>query len=250
MQTIYQDWAEAVALFERRGLPESSYENLDQTEYILHPGSASLPGSLRLDDHEHRQLNPWINATGRPQYEGIDGAVTGYIIDGDLDVNGNILNLDDGSPALVVLGDLRAANIHLEGDVKLVVRGSVEVETFVGNWTDKLVMIDGDLLTTVTILWNEFCPDLVGGCLRGRALTPRYLDLADQNIGRVEDPSPDAALADLFVPEVLVAEDADDSDRDAFAPLGLSRLRLVDRLERGLPVVRGGRIVPAQRSDP
>ncbi|MFD8075536.1 hypothetical protein ACFV3E_23150 [Streptomyces sp. NPDC059718] len=45
------------------------------------------PGSL---DH----------AGGRPEYEGIDGAVTGYVIDGDLRVDGNVLNLEYGRPSL------------------------------------------------------------------------------------------------------------------------------------------------------
>lgn len=241
METIYQTWAEAVALFERRGFPKASYGNLDEDEYILHPGPAALPGSLWLDDHQYRHQNPWIKAGGRPEYEGIDGAVSGYVIDGDLHVDGNILNLDHGSPSLIVLGDLKAANLVLTGTSHLLVQGDIHVETFLGNSTDQHVDVLGDLRATLAIMWDEFLPE-IGGRLRGRALVPDYLDLDGCGLA-VEDPAARVGLSDLLVPEVLIA-DGDDPGEDLYlADTGLRYEHMIDRLVRGLPVVRGGRTV-------
>jgi hypothetical protein len=171
METIYQTWAETVALFERRGFPQTSYDSLDEDEYILHPGPATLPGSLWLDDHQYRHQNPWIKAGGRPEYDGIDGAVSGYVIDGDLHVDGNILNLDHGSPSLIVLGDLKAANLVLTGTSHLLVQGDIEVEAFLGNSTDQHVDVLGDLRATLAIMWDEFLPEVGGEGAAAEAVT-------------------------------------------------------------------------------
>jgi hypothetical protein len=241
METIYQTWAEAVTLFERRGFPQETYGNLDEDEYILHPGPSALTGSLWLDDHQYRHRNPWIKAGGRPEYEGIDGAVTGYVIDGDLHVDGNVLNLDHGSPALVVLGDLKVANLVLTGTSRLLVQGDIEVETFLGNSTEQYVEILGDLRATLAIMWDEFLPE-VGGRLRGRALVPGYVDLDDCGL-TVDDPAPHVGLPDLLVPEVLLA-DGDVPGEDLYlADAGLRYEHMIDRMVQGLPVVRGGRTV-------
>ncbi|MEU3934018.1 hypothetical protein AB0E85_18570 [Streptomyces sp. NPDC029044] len=241
METIYKTWAETVALFERRGFPQETYDNLDEEEYILHPGPAALPGSLWLDDHQYRHQNPWIKAGGRPEYEGIDGAVTGYVIDGDLHVDGNILNLDYGSPSLIVLGDLKVANLVLTGTSHLLVQGDIEVETFLGNSIDQHVEVLGDMRVTLAILWDEFLPE-VGGRLRGRALVPDYVDLDDCGLD-VEDPAPHAGLSDLLVPEVLLAHGDTPGEDLYLADAGLLCEHMSDRLVRGLPVVRGGRTV-------
>ncbi|NEA97998.1 hypothetical protein [Streptomyces sp. SID13726] len=243
MDTIYQTWAETVALFERRGFPQESYDNLDEDEYILHPGPAVLPGSLWLDDHQYRHQNPWIKAGGRPEYEGIDGAVTGYVIDGDLQVDGNILNLDYGSPSLIVLGDLKVANLVLSGSSTLLVQGDIVAETFVGNSTDQYVEVRGDLRAALTVLWDEFVPE-VGGSLRGRAVVPEYLDPAAYEL-TVEDPAPDTGLSGLLVPEVLIADGDSPGDDTYLAEAGLRYEHLLDRLVRGLPAIRGGRTVAA-----
>ncbi|MER7761674.1 hypothetical protein [Streptomyces sp. NPDC097619] len=251
METIYLSWAETAELFERRGFPADCYGNLDEDEYILHPGPAALSGSLWLDDHQYRHLNPWIKAGGRPQYEGIDGAVSGYVIDGDLHVDGNILNLDHGSPSLIVLGDLKAANLVLSGSSRLLVQGNLEVEAFLGDSTEQYVEVLGDLRATVAVCWDEFLPE-IGGTLRGRPLVPDYVDLGPGGYGpAVADPDPAAALSALLVPEVLAAPDGtngghgEDGDEERLDGSGLSHARLVDRLVRGLPVVRGGRTVAA-----
>ncbi|MEV7012156.1 hypothetical protein [Streptosporangium sp. NPDC051022] len=224
MRSSYLAWDDAVDLFERRGLPKSTYENLYEEEYILVPGSASVAGELPLDEHER---TPWQEGTP-------DGA-TGYVIDGDLTVDGNITDVDDGAAALIVLGDLRARNIYLAGDAKLIVLGHVTVETFVGDMTEKLVMIHGDLRTTVSIFWNEFCPDLVAGTLHGRVLAPAYLDLPTAPIGGLADPAPDAPLSDLLVPELLITGTP---GADDFPEIGVRGSALHEHLLTGLPLTR------------
>ncbi|MGW1990970.1 hypothetical protein [Embleya sp. NPDC001921] len=207
LRSTPHDWTETVALFERREFPESSYGNLYDETYDVHEGNASIPGHFDLDEAE---------PTG-----------AGYVVDGDLTVGGNIVNVDDGCPALIVLGDLRAGNIYLEGDAKLLVQGTVHVDAFVGNMTDKLVMIHGDLRATVTVLSAEFSPDLVGGELHGGVIAPSYLELAQDR-----DP------AALLVPEVLVTDEDpdDDDDRRGFDAPKVHGGRLLRRIEKGLPV--------------
>ncbi|MFF0387826.1 hypothetical protein ACFYS8_03930 [Kitasatospora sp. NPDC004615] len=204
-----RSWGESVALFERRGLPLSSYENLYNETYDVHSGSLTVPGALDLDATE-----PYG---------------TGFVIDGDLTVDGAILNVDDGCPALVVLGDLTAGAIHLEGDAKLLVRGSVRVGAFVGHMTDKLVMIGGDLHAGVTILSAGFFPDEIGGALTGPVLAAPY---ALAELGR-EVASPPAA--EVLVPEVLRA--GGDEEDDIFDAPGVHGGRLFEHLESGLPVL-------------
>ncbi|WP_214409368.1 hypothetical protein [Sphaerisporangium fuscum] len=86
MRSSYLSWPAAVDLFERRGLPQETYRNLYEEEYILCPGSAAINGEFSLNDHDR---SPWSDDTP-------DGA-TGYIVDGDLTVDGNIVNDDDGA---------------------------------------------------------------------------------------------------------------------------------------------------------
>jgi hypothetical protein len=82
-----------------------------------------------------------------------------------------------------------------EGDAKLIVLGDVTADAFVGDMTDKLVMIHGDVRTTVSIVWKEFCPDLITGTPHGRTLAPTYLNLSTAPFGGLTDPTPDTPLA-------------------------------------------------------
>ncbi|MEU8196192.1 polymer-forming cytoskeletal protein [Microbispora amethystogenes] len=222
MRSSYLAWGDAVDLFERRGLPKGTYENLYEEEYILVPGPAAVTGELPLDEHKR---TPWR--------EGTPEAATGYVVDGDLVVDGNITDVDDGAAALIVLGNLRARNVYLAGDAKLVVHGHVTAETFVGDMTEKLVMIHGDLRATVSIFWNEFCPDLVAGTLHGRTLAPAYLDLSTAPIGGLADPAPEAPLRSLLVPELLVTGAPGPDD---LPEIGVRGDALRDRLLAGLPL--------------
>jgi hypothetical protein len=224
MRCGYLAWGDAVELFERRGLPKSTYGNLYEEEYILVPGPASVTGELPLDEHER---TPWQEDTP-------EGA-TGYVVDGDLTVDGNIVDIDDGAAALIVLGNLRAKDIYLEGDTKLIVLGDVTAEAFVGDMTDKLVMIHGDLRTTAAIFWNEFCPDLVAGTLYGRTLAPAYLDLPTAPIGGLVDPAPDAPLDTLLVPELLITGAPAPGD---FPEIGIRGAALRERILGRLPLTR------------
>ncbi|MBW8481247.1 hypothetical protein [Actinomadura parmotrematis] len=226
MGTRYLPWDEAVELFERRGLPESAYENLYDEEYILVEGPAVVDGDLPLDEHGR---TPWARDT--------PGAATGYIVDGDLTVTGTLADIDDGSAALVVLGSLTAGDVYLEGDAKILTRGDLTARAFVGYMTEKLVMVHGDLRTRVAVLADEFAPDLVTGTLSGRVLAPDYLDLAgDEAIGGLSDPAPDAPLADLLVPEVLGGDGGTDGDFAGFAELGLDGGAVRERVMAGLPL--------------
>ncbi|ROO85511.1 hypothetical protein EDD29_3056 [Actinocorallia herbida] len=222
MSTRYVSWDEAVALFERRGLPESSYENLYDEEYILVEGPVVVRGDLPLDDHE---ATPWAEDT--------PDAATGYIVDGDLTVEGSLVDIDDGSAALVVLGGLTARDAYFEGDAKLITLGDAVFRAFVGHMTDKLVMVHGDLRTSVAVFLAEFFPDLVAGTLSGRLLTDGSEDDA---VGGYADPSPDAPLTDLLVPEVLAAPDAAPGDFAFFAKVGLDGGAVRDRVMKGLPL--------------
>ncbi|MFB9185922.1 hypothetical protein ACFFX1_48050 [Dactylosporangium sucinum] len=212
MPTSYLSWGEAVALFERRGLPESTYRNLYDEEYILVPGPATVGGTLSLSDHEH---TPW--GTGETAER-----ATGYVVDGDLTIDGNLIDEDDGAQALIVLGRLRVGDVFFGCDPKLLVLGDLDARTFGGTMTDKLVMVHGDLRATVTVLDDEFVPDLVTGTVRTRLVAPSYIELE-----RVEDPTPGRPLADLVVAEVL-REDGTDIDIDAWR----------ERIERDEPVLR------------
>lgn len=233
MGTVYQTWKEVVSLFKERKLPRATYRDLYEEEYILHRGAARLSKTLRLDDHEYRNENPWIKAGGRPEYEGVDGAVTGYVIDGDLEVAGNIINGDEGSPALVVLGDLRAKNLWISGDTKLIVKGDLEVETLVGGFTDKLLIVEGNLRAKVLIFTDEFSPDRVGGALEGYLAAPSYYDPeTDENLGSFIATNVGATLADLVVPEVRIT-----AKKAAKTGVPIDAGVWVDRLAEGLPVL-------------
>ncbi|MEU3496494.1 hypothetical protein ABZ747_23770 [Kitasatospora cineracea] len=204
-------WDACVALFDSRALPVSSYENLYDESYDVHSGALTVPGPLDLDALD------------------LDG--TGLVVDGDLTVTGAVLNADDGCPALVVLGDLMADAVHLEGDAKLLVRGSVRVGAFVGHMTDKLVMIGGDLAAGVTVLSAGFYPDLVGGALTGPVLAAPYaLAELDHEVS-----APPAA--EVLAPALLLADGEQEEDSCFDAP-GVHGDRLYDHLAAGRPVLR------------
>ncbi|MFI6297204.1 hypothetical protein ACIBEJ_36825 [Nonomuraea sp. NPDC050790] len=225
MRSSYLGWDDAVSLFERRGLPKETYENLYEEEYILVPGPATVTGELPLDDHER---TPWRDDT--PE------AATGYVVDGDLVVDGNVIDVDYGDAALIVLGDLRARDLYLAGDTKLIVTGDVTAETFVGDMTGNLVMIHGNLRAKVSIFWNEFCPDLVAGTLFGRTVVPPYLDLSTAPIGALADPTSGTPLSRLLAPELLITGAPGPDD---LPEAGIRGDVLRERLLNGLPLTAG-----------
>ncbi|QKG23268.1 hypothetical protein [Actinomadura verrucosospora] len=138
------------------------------------------------------------------------------------------MDIDDGSAALIVLGRLSAHDVYFEGDVKPITLGDVAVRAFVGFMTEKLVMIHGDLRTSVAAFIDEFAPDLVTGILVGRLLAPGHLDLAgDGTVGGLSDPSAGTPLSELLVPEVLAA---------GGSTVGLDGQAVRDRVTGGLPL--------------
>lgn len=87
-------------------------------------------------------------------------------------------------------------------------------------------------------MWDEFLPE-VGG----RVLVPGHADLDGRGLA-VEDPATDAGLAELVVPEVLLADGGAPGEEDLYlADAGLRYEHMIDRMVRGLPVIRGGRTV-------
>jgi hypothetical protein len=202
-------WDEAVDLFRRRGLPETTWENLDEGEYVLHPGGATVTGNFPLNDDEP---HPWDVTWD-----------IGFIVDGDLTVSGAVHDLDDGAAALVVLGDLRTAGIHTTCDPKIVVTGDTAAGVVFGCYTDKYLVFHGDLRATVQVWQDECAPDHVGGTLSGSLVQPSYADHADLNAAEVEDTA--VPVADLLVAEVITAGGGVDGDA------------LRERMVAGLPVL-------------
>lgn len=198
-------WGEATELFERRGLPKSTWENLyDDGGYVLHSGNATVSGDFPLNSGED---HPW------------DEPDIGYIVDGDLTVSGNVYDVDDGALALVVLGDLRAGGIHLTCDPKIIVTGNTTADVMFSQFSDKYLVFHGDLRTTVLTVDSESGPDLVGGTLAGTLLVRDPTQFGAAHVENAAVP-----VAELLVPEVLYNGKL---DRDA----------LHERLVAGLPVL-------------
>ncbi|MFJ6674798.1 hypothetical protein ACIQMJ_27175 [Actinosynnema sp. NPDC091369] len=209
MSTRTITWDEAVELFRRRGLPETTWENLHEGEYVLHSGNAAVTGNFPLNDDEP---HPWDVSWD-----------IGFIVDGDLTVSGGVYDVDDGAAALVVLGDLRAAGIHTTCDPKIVVTGDTTAGVVFGRYTDKYLEFRGDLRATVQVWQDECAPDQVGGTLSGSIVQPSYADHADLNAAEVRDTA--VPPADLLVPEVVAAGGEVDGEA------------LRERLVAGLPVL-------------
>ncbi|GAA3839598.1 hypothetical protein GCM10022243_02480 [Saccharothrix violaceirubra] len=201
-------WSEAVELFERRGLPKSTWENLYEGEYVLYSGDAVVTGDFPLN-------------SGEPQPWDLDYDI-GYIVDGSLTVSGALYDFDDGAAALVVLGDLRATGFHTTCDTKLVVTGNTSADVVYGRYTDKYLVFGGDLRATVQVWWDECAPDQVDGTLAGSLVLPSYASDDDLGAAIVENAG---SGTDLLVAEVL-GEDGVDGEA------------LLDRLVAGEPVLR------------
>ena len=186
MNTRHITWGEATKLFERRGVPESTWKSLYDGDYVLHYGNADVSGNFPLNRGED---HPW------------DEPDIGYIVDGDLTVSGSVYDIDDDAMALVVLGNLRVSGIHLTCDSKIVVTGNTTADVMFGEYTDKYLVFHGDLRTTMLALDNECAPDLVGGTLAGTMILPSYSDPTEFGATHVEDAA--VPITELLVPEVL-----------------------------------------------
>ncbi|WP_051386205.1 hypothetical protein [Actinokineospora inagensis] len=203
-------WDEAVALFKERGVPESTWENLYEGEYVLCAGDAVVEGNFPLNGGDE---HPWGD------YD------IGYIVDGDLTVAGCVYDEDDGAAALVVLGDLRAKGISIASDPKIVVKGNTEVDVLFAQYTDKYLDFGGDLRGAVQVWLDECAPDRVGGTLAGALELPSYLGVGDLGATSV-------ARADVPVGELVVADALDDEGK-------VDGEALHNLLIGGEPVLRG-----------
>ncbi|MEU5692114.1 hypothetical protein [Actinosynnema sp. NPDC020468] len=215
MSTRNITWDEATELFERRGLPRSTWESLYEGEYVLHTGNAVVDGNFPLftaEDH------PWDEET--PERD------IGYVVDGDLTVSGGIYDEDDGSAALVVLGNLTVSGVHLTCDPKIVVTGNTTADVVFGQNTDKYLVFHGDLRAAAQKWTDECYPDLVGGTLAGHLDLPPYATDPAEYLGAAKVEPAEGVPADVLVPEVLDDEGRVDDEA------------LRDRLLAGLPLRR------------
>ncbi|RLK58604.1 hypothetical protein [Actinokineospora cianjurensis] len=192
MSTRYITWDEATELFERRGLPESIWENLYEGGYALHTGDAVVDGNFPLNSDEPA---PWDDVA--------DWDI-GYIVDGDLTITGALYDVDDGAAALVVLGDLKMAGLHTTCDPKIIVTGNTTAEVLYGEYSDKYLVFRGDLRAAVQVWRSESEPDEIGGTASG-SLTPATL-----NAARVDNTA--TPLPALLTPELLTPTGTLDAD--------------------------------------
>ena len=202
-------------------------------DQIPQPSIAVYEGDLSLDGLDLDIPGGW--------YVGGD---MGYLITGNLRVNGNITNeQDDGALSLVVLGDLHAKNIAIGGQ-NFYVRGNVNVEgVFCGSYNHGETHVDGNLSAGLLIsndyrfwirghldakLATTDCDKI--GLLEGRTADPNSHGSDDSDIGYggarwIEGKIPIfGALSDACL----------DEDLDDLFSFGL----LVDRLRQGLAVIR------------
>jgi hypothetical protein len=194
-------------------------------DYVVHDGNAMLAG-LRLDHGESKWERAHASASKN---------IAGFIVDGDLDVDGNILNGEqDFGPTLVVLGSLRARNVGLGGAAVYVGGDLVAAECVHAYYNHGYLRVRGDVRARVVVTSEYF------GEIEGTIAAPCY--------GRhhLEIGTPPVEVATdkrtLLVPEVFTREDFGDDE-----PAGDDELELViddgaifERLENGEPVVIGG----------
>jgi hypothetical protein len=200
-------------------------------DYVVHDGNAKLVG-LRLDHGE----SEWERA-----HASASKNIAGLIVDGDLDVDGNILNGEqDFGPTLVVLGSLRARNVGLGGAAVYVAGDLVAAECVHAYYNHGYLRVRGDVRARVVVASEYF------GAIDGTIAAPCY-GRHHLEIGRPPfEVPPDKRT--VFVPEVLTREDfgddeTDDDDEpadDDETELVIDDGELFERLENGEPVVIGG----------
>lgn len=173
---------------------------------LLHlPSGARVKGSLIWDFGADAESNP-------------ECRVDALVIEGDLELDGDLLNLEgDYGPSLLVLGRVRAGNFVHGGGI-WVIEGDVEVEQVVlGHYNHGQCRI--------------------GGSVRAALLMRDDHDLVV--LGRCNTMDTSAALAQgLLVDEVFDMSDFDPScEEDQMYDLIRADL-VIERINHGLPVLR------------
>lgn len=173
---------------------------------LLHlPSSARVQGSLTWDFG--------ADADGSPECR-----VDALVIEGDLELEGDLLNLEgDHGPSLLVLGRVRAQNFVHGGGV-WVISGDVEVaHVILGHYNHGQCTIGGSVRGAL-LMREDHHLDVLGSC-----------DAIDTS----------AAVAQrLLVDEVLDLHDFDaDCEEDQMHDLIRDEL-VIERIRQGLPVLR------------
>lgn len=188
---------------------------------VVVPGGTCIDG-LRLD---FRQV-PWG--------DGFDSSPGGFIVDGDLDVKGNVVNGEqDFGPSLMVLGTLRAHNLGLGGALVFVGKDLAVRECLHGYYNHGGLMVKGDLHARLMVVSEYF------GSVEGAFAAPLYG--SDHLKTGPRPPSP--PITQLLIPEVLTAEEVEEDDGTLITEWQPDHGALFKALESGLPVVVGGEAV-------
>lgn len=217
---------EAKGLFDARGL-DSGFPAPSGKDaiYVLHDGPARL-AKLRLDHGE----SDWERA-----HAAESNRIVGFIVDGDLDVEGNVLNGEqDFGPALIVFGTLRARNVGLGGATVYVKNDLVASECLHGYYNHGVLCVGGDVHARVVVTSEYF--GKIGGALAAPCFGSDHLEVTG---GRTAD----VDIRTLLVPELLTTEDVGDKELeegDDEPDVQIDHGEIFNRLESGTPVVIGG----------
>lgn len=200
--------------------------------YLWHQGSLRIE-SLRLD---HGEV-PWsAGAPGDAQPE----RIAGYVIEGDLVIDGNLVNGEqDFGPVLVVLGALSARNVAIAG-APLFVRGDLRVqELFHGYYNHGSLVVLGDVTAQVFIASDYFGEIL--GVVRAEVLAFGHCKGAPPLCTKRSDQLlVDAAHAPN--PDYYEEDEGDEADpeQDREPPFVVDDSKIFSLIERGDPAVLGG----------
>ncbi|WP_412543229.1 hypothetical protein R8Z50_12375 [Longispora sp. K20-0274] len=198
--------------------------------------SSAAPESLSYADADAR-LSGALSAVFEGDYDEV------LFFDGDLTVDGDLLEPRDGEDLIVVTGDLTVTGrIALYADKPgLFVAGRTEAETLEGGEAE-ICVNDGAITHliygehdrgaiwtgTVDTPWVIEFDHMMAVNARGARWVDAYGDSDDADFGRDD-------IADAFVPEVVDPEDG-----------GLRVDEFLDRLRAGLPVLRPGALTATE----
>lgn len=211
--------------FAAHGFTERQLRALGSSDYLCHGGSLH-EGSLRLD---HGEV-PWGAERAEP------ARIGGYIIEGDLTIDGNLVNGEqDFGPALIVLGTLRARNITIAG-APLLVRGDLLVEElFHGYYNHGSLTVLGGLQARVFLASDYFGE--IAGEVRAEVLDAGHCRGAFPRCSRGSQELLVAA-AHAENPEYYAEDDEDEGcDEPEFI---VDDGKLFSLLELGQPALLGG----------
>jgi len=213
---------------------------------------------LPLDFNE---LDRWLGCEGRA------AVLCGLVVDGDLEVDGSVLNREmDFGPFLLVTGKLTAGNMGCGGS-RVLVGGDLEIEHgLFGFYNHGAIQIEGD--ARVPVVLSEEHLIRFAGALEAELV--RFTNFVEINrkagnkiahkVGRQRGMSPE--WLELLSPELFDWSEwrgMDEQERqeiteagDRFDFLLLDRRAIMSWMEHGLPLLRGDRPwrMPPERDVP